>query len=555
MISAKGFYAVLILSFITYILGIFCVPLMDVDAAQYASISREMLANKSFLQVYDLGTDYLDKPPMLFWLSAASMYIFGIADWAYRLPSFLFAVLAILSTYKLALLFYKKEIAQLSALALATCQAMFLITHDVRTDTMLMGWVITAVWQLAVWFNTQQWKNFIIAFVCIAGGMLTKGPIALVVPVGAFAIHFILQRNWQVFFKWHYLVGIVLIAICLLPMSIGLYQQYDLQPGKLINGHPIKSGLEFYYWTQSFGRYTGENHFKEMSYFGFLFENMLWSFMPWIVFFVMGLISEIIQLVKTTFKLQATQEFIAAGGFIVTYLILSRSQAQLPHYIFVVFPFVAIVTGKQLYSFFYENNFPKLKYFINGFHLFVFTVLWLAVMVLLFFSFTNIPKYVACIAGICLLAMYYLLSAKKLSFHKYLEIAFFSIIGINIFLNTAIYPSIIQYQIGSTAAAIVEEKKIPKNKLQVLAFYPGHSFHFYSNYTYSHVIAIDSLQPNAYALCISDSVLAIQKKFPKSTIVYEGESYGVTQLSLPFLNPATRSKEVGHYSIVKVEKR
>ena len=99
------------------------IPLMDIDASQYASISREMLENKSYLQVFDLGYDYLDKPPMLFWLSAISMKIFGVHDWAYRLPSFLFAILAVYATYRLALLFYRKEIAQLSALVLAASQA------------------------------------------------------------------------------------------------------------------------------------------------------------------------------------------------------------------------------------------------------------------------------------------------------------------------------------------------------------------------------------------------------------------------------------------------
>src|ERR1700744_5269641 len=93
---------------IVFIIGLF-IPLMEVDAAQYASISREMLENRSYLQVYDIGHDYLDKPPMLFWLSALSMRVFGVHDWAYRLPSLFFSFLAVYSTYRLALLFYRKE--------------------------------------------------------------------------------------------------------------------------------------------------------------------------------------------------------------------------------------------------------------------------------------------------------------------------------------------------------------------------------------------------------------------------------------------------------------
>ena len=108
--NKNTFNIIIAATVLTYLLGMFCIPLMDIDAAQYASISREMLERKSYLQLYDLGKDYLDKPPMLFWLSAVSMKIFGVYDWAYRLPSFLFTLIAIYSTYRLAYIFYKKEI-------------------------------------------------------------------------------------------------------------------------------------------------------------------------------------------------------------------------------------------------------------------------------------------------------------------------------------------------------------------------------------------------------------------------------------------------------------
>ena len=127
----------IILCIVVYIIGSITVPLMEIDSVQYANISREMLLNKNFLQVYDQGKDYLDKPPLLFWVNALSMYIFGINDIAFRIPSILLAVLAIYSTYKFTLLYYIKEIALLAALVLASSQAMFLITHDLRTDTML----------------------------------------------------------------------------------------------------------------------------------------------------------------------------------------------------------------------------------------------------------------------------------------------------------------------------------------------------------------------------------------------------------------------------------
>src|SRR6478735_90663 len=303
MITNRSFNIIMVSCMIVYLLGMTMIPVMDIDASQYASISREMLENKSWLQVFDLGKDYLDKPPMLFWLSAISMKIFGVHDWAYRLPSFCFAWLAVYATYRLALLFYKKEIAQLSAIVLAASQALFLITHDVRCDTMLIGWVALSLWQMAAWYQTNKWKHFFVAFIAIAGGMMTKGPIALMVPAFAFVPHFILRREWKQLFRWEYILGVLIIAVMLVPMSIGLYQQFDLHPGKLINGDPIQSGLKFYYWTQSFGRYTGENHFNEMNHFTFLLENMMWSFLPWIIFFLLGLVFSVKDMVVKKFRL------------------------------------------------------------------------------------------------------------------------------------------------------------------------------------------------------------------------------------------------------------
>ena len=53
---------------IVCVIGMLGIPLIDIDAAQYASMSREMAGSGNYLQLYDLGKDYLDKPPLLFWL-------------------------------------------------------------------------------------------------------------------------------------------------------------------------------------------------------------------------------------------------------------------------------------------------------------------------------------------------------------------------------------------------------------------------------------------------------------------------------------------------------
>lgn len=554
MISNRIFRLVLFLCTLVYLLGMFLIPLMDIDASQYASISREMLENKSFLQVFDLGYDYLDKPPMLFWLSALSMKILGVHDWSYRLPSFFFALLAVYATYRLTRVYYRKEIAQLSAMVLASSQALFLLTHDVRTDTMLMGWVTLSLWQMAAWYETGKWKNGIVAFIAIACGMMTKGPIALMVPVFAFVPHVILRRDWKQLFRWEYLVGVLIIAVMLVPMSIGLYQQFDLQPGKMINGVPIKSGLRFYYWTQSFGRYTGENVFNEMNHFTFLLENMLWSFLPWILFFLLGLVFSVKELVQKKFHLSGKEEWMSTGGFIITYCILARSQAQLPHYIFVVFPLASIVTARFLYRLLFTDELLKWKKPLLVLHTFIFALLWIAAIALMKWPF-EVPVYVTVLACMGLAGLFVILFSKKLPLPALFAVALYTVIGVNCFLSTGFYPNVLKYQLGNDAAAFINSQKLPKEKIGIYGIHAGRALHFYSEHIFPTRISVNDFRSGEMVITARDSLPVFTRTFPHAKVLHEGPHFGVTALSLPFLNPATRDQEVPKYVLIALGNR
>lgn len=541
------------LCLITYLFGIFCVPLIDIDATQYAAISRDMLISKNYLQLYDLGKDYLDKPPMLFWLSSSSMYIFGIHDWAFRLPSFLFSLLAIYSTYRFALLFYKKEIAVLSALILASCQAMFLINHDVRTDTMLMGWVACSIWQLASWYQFNKWKNLVMAAITIAGGMMTKGPIALMIPIFAFAPHFMMTRNWKQFARWQYIPFLIIIALLLVPMSIGLYKQYDLQPGKIVAGNIINSGLRFFYWTQSFGRITGESSVKEKAFFLFLFQNMLWSFLPWIILFIIGLFAVVKDIIQRKFLIPNSQETITLSGFIVTYCAMGSSQYQLPHYIFVVFPFAAIITANFLYNLLFTHNWNSWKKPLLIIHSVIFALLWVVLIALISLPFATIPLYVKILSLACFIVYLILLFTKNTSFPKILLLGFFTTIGINIFLNTAFYPSLLQYQTGNIAAKFIVENKLPKEKVFVYGEETAgnYSLHFYGGSIFKKIDSTNILTADNYVFISKKNYPALIKNKP-GTIIFTGNGFSVSQLTFPFLNPATRDSALHTFYIVKI---
>ena len=266
----------------------------------------------------------------------------------------------------------------------------------------------------------------------------------------------------------------------------------------------------------------------------------------------MGLGYELILLVQSRFKLTQKEEWITTGGFIITYCILARSQAQLPHYIFIVFPLAAIVTAKFLYKLVYTEQFKIWRRILTIMHVIIYTFLWVAVIILLIYPFESIPKYVAGIAAICLVVMYFLLTLKKAGFPKLLEVSFFTVIGVNIFLNTAFYPTLLQFQLGNTVADIINNKNLPKENVFMYGVGNDYALHFYGNHIFQQKVSIASMQPTDYLITAKDSLPIITQKFPKNKVLYSGRSYGVTQLTKEFLNPATRESTVDKYVIVKL---
>lgn len=541
-----------------YVLGSFMIPLMDIDAAQYASISREMLSRNSFLQVYDLGKDYLDKPPMLFWLSAISMKIFGIHDWAYRLPSLVFLGIALWSTFKFAQLFYSTQTARLATIILASSQAFFLIAHDVRTDTMLVGWVMLSIYLLGEWSQgiiQQKRKShayFFYAIVAIAGGMMTKGPIALVVPVLAFAPYWLSKQQWKFFYHPIYIPGIILLGILLLPMSWGLYQQYDLHPGKLINDRPIRSGLEFYYWTQSFGRYTGQNFYKEMGYFTFLLENMFWSFLPWIFVFLCALVAKGYSIISEGF-FKLSSETISFFGFVLTYLVLSRSQAQLPHYIFVVFPLAAIQTAHWWEQHLWFNHtLGKLSKWFYGLHLFIFSILLTASCLIALVPFGKI-QWLGSILGLGLIVIIALLFfSKKTLGQKWFYLSVTSMLLVNLIMDTHFYPHLLQYQWGNQLAKVIEDKKWDKNKMVIYKIPNSNALHFYGKHIFPNAKDSLILKQGDWVITDASNDSSLRAQFTHSIKHYQSNRFHVTMLSLPFLNPTTRQKELTPFEVIEL---
>lgn len=541
--------------YLIYGIGLF-LDVMDVDAAQYASMAREMLETSNYLKLYNRYENYLDKPPLIFWLSALSYKLLGVSNFAYKLPSFLFSLLATYSTYQLAKLYYGKQAGYLSALVLASCQAFFLFNHDVRTDTNLTGAVIFAIWQLVVFNRTGKFYNLILGFTGIALAMLAKGPIGVMVPVLAFTTDFILKRQWKSFFRWQWLAGLLWVGILLLPMCIGLYQQYDAHPETVVNGETGVSGLRFFFWTQSFGRITGENVWKNDADFFFFMHTFLWSFLPWSLLFIVAFFRRTKHLFDQKFKIGSQEEALTWGGFLFPYIALSLSKYQLPHYIFVLFPLAAILTGKYLHAIISEAIHVKHFSAWKGIQLFVSLLIWTAIALLVFICFPLNTILIWFIVTCFFITSLYVFFKGKNAFTQLVLPSLLTITGANFALNSHVYPELFKYQSPAAAARYVLENGIDQSR-----------FYYYNTYMYTLDLYSRKIIPsltetgmpgststqNTYWVYTNEEGLAtIRALQVQPQIVATFDHFHISQLTLPFLNPYTRDKVVEKRYLIKV---
>lgn len=529
-------------------LSAFRVDVMDVDASQYAEMSREMLQSGSYLEVYDRGNEYLDKPPFLFWVSAASMKIFGVNNFGYKLPSILFAFLAIYATYRLTRLLYGEATGRMAALILGTCQGMFLMTNDIRTDTILMAWVVTSLWMIKEFDLKRHWYYLVGGSAAIAFGMMTKGPIALMVPIFCFGTDWVLKRQWKKFFDPAYFPFALVIIVLLIPMSIGLYTQFDMHPEKTVNNLRNVSGLKFFFWSQSFGRITGESPWNNGAKFDFLFTNMLWSFLPWVFMFIAALIVNIGQLVKQKFKLNADREWISTGGFILSYLALGSSKYQLPHYIFVAFPLAAIMVAKLFHDFF-VGEYPKLKAVMRSTQYAVSGLMFIAILL------TLVVVFPIGVLGIVLwtlaVALWVALTFSKGRHGKMFWSGAIAIIIANIFLTHHFYHTLLQYQLGSQVARDIKAYNIPTSELVAYEINdPLNAVHFYAQ----DVISGDTSKISSGRVVLADNegIKKLKDKGRNFNVIKQGVFFKVSELTPGFLNKNTRAQHVNDYYLVKL---
>lgn len=157
------------------------IPLNDVSEARYGEIARKMLETGNWVTpLHDYGVPFWAKPPLSTWLSAFSMKLFGINEFAVRLPGLLLSLATLWLIWDLTKKHSGSVIAMITILVLAGTLDFFVNAGTVMTDPSLVfciTLVLVAFWR-AIVDASKLWSY--VFFIGLGLGLLAKGPVAVV---------------------------------------------------------------------------------------------------------------------------------------------------------------------------------------------------------------------------------------------------------------------------------------------------------------------------------------------------------------------------------------
>ncbi len=306
-----GALAVIIFTSFFWALG--SVPLFDVDEGAFSEATREMVVSKNYLTAYLNGLPRFDKPILIYWLQAAAVKLFGLNEFAFRLPSALAGSAWAASIF----LFVRRESGNRQAFLAAALMVLSLqvtiIAKAAIADGLLNCFLAITMFALLDHIKSGSRSALYLAFAASGFGMLAKGPIALIIP---FAVTFLFSLHEGKMKRWFRMIfnpqGILLFLVIALPWYLLEYRDQGM------------AFVEGFFFKHNISRFNSsfEGHSGSLFYY---IPVIIIGLMPFT-----GLFFTLLFKVKALLA-DSTNRFLAIW-FIFVFLFFSLSGTKLPHY-------------------------------------------------------------------------------------------------------------------------------------------------------------------------------------------------------------------------------
>jgi 4-amino-4-deoxy-L-arabinose transferase-like glycosyltransferase len=321
--------------------------LNEPDEGRYGEIAREMVESGDWLAPHIWHVPHLDKPPMAYWLVALSIQMLGVNEWAVRLPLALAGLSGVWAAFLLARQVAGERAARWATLILSSSLLYFAMARMLTTDIFLaqfVAWAGYFFWRS--WESLDHWKDVAARpglrrqFLCwqmamwaaLAGGFLTKGPVALAIPLAAVAALTIFR--WNECYRWKLqilgaVLGVPLFCLLAFPWFLLVFKSvpgsFDFMVRDRFAGHALGT--------------TVKNRGGPLLYF---VPILLVGFLPW---------TPLLGWLWRRAHWRALNERQKAGWLFLTvwvtftFLLFSLNRSKLPAYILPLFPPLAVLVA------------------------------------------------------------------------------------------------------------------------------------------------------------------------------------------------------------------
>ncbi len=253
-------------------------PLFDKTEGRYAEVGREMIESGNWITpTLHGGEPFWGKPPLHFWMTAVSMAMFGQNEWGARMPGFFSYVLMLLLFYRAVRQWDGARTARLATLVLASAALPFIVAGQVLLDATFTLAVTGAL--IAYGDLLDRGAGRYAFWIWIGLILLAKGPVGVVLVIGAVVIHAVLRREIRGIAKL--MRPVVLLPGLLLAIVIAA-------PWYLLAERATPGFSYYFFWQEHVLRYVMKDYgdlygHGHVAPYGLIWAITLGGLLPWTV--------------------------------------------------------------------------------------------------------------------------------------------------------------------------------------------------------------------------------------------------------------------------------
>jgi 4-amino-4-deoxy-L-arabinose transferase-like glycosyltransferase len=304
----------------------------DPDEAHYAQTSHEMVATGDWWAPFYNEEPFFDKPVLFHQLQAASMLVFDDAELAARFAPAMAALGLVIVTAWFGRTMVSSDVGTIAALMLTACPGLFALARYAILDTVFTMFMFGSASFLAVAALRDRPRLQWLSYVFLALGVLTKGPVALVLCGLAFVIAIAVSADLRrCLLRLHWMLGLLVVVALSAPPFLYLYHRFGQA---FVNGYVLDENLRLF----------ASSRFQNQPGFSFYFQILAGALLPWTGLLIGRLVDDVRTVVKGE-TLDSIETMLWAWTLSVVGF-FTLSTFKLDHYIFPAAPALCLLCAR-----------------------------------------------------------------------------------------------------------------------------------------------------------------------------------------------------------------